>query len=158
MKCFILPWVCCIVGGILCSIVVVILNRAINQARRTRCALNLRDLSEAGDAYAMQRRHWLSSRGDHLWTDLSKTDPPLIAAAEILRCPVRHEDFESGQTDYRGPLEDATRLKPDAPLGADKVGNHGAEEGGNVLLKSGNILHYEKRDPLWKQCAVKLAP
>ena len=39
------------------------------------------------------------------------------------------------------------------PIVADRPGNHGPGNGGNVLLKSGALQTCTERDPLWAQAA-----
>ncbi|HZN62187.1 MAG TPA: hypothetical protein VFC90_07255 [Planctomycetota bacterium] len=34
-------------------------------------------------------------------------------------------------------------------MGADREGNHGPGQGGNVLLKSGDVREASESDPLW---------
>lgn len=66
-------------------------------------------------------------------------------------CPVRGEHRE---IDYRGPALPLKRLAPGDPLFADRDGNHGPEEGGNAVLKSGALHACGRQDPLWLRAAV----
>ncbi|HXX93875.1 MAG TPA: hypothetical protein VEN81_09590, partial [Planctomycetota bacterium] len=61
-------------------------------------------------------------------------------------CPVLGR---SGQIDYRGPARPLPQMRPDEPILSDRPGNHGADHGGNVVLKTGAIFRCEKGDPLW---------
>jgi len=35
------------------------------------------------------------------------------------------------------------------PIGADKEGHHGPGQGGNVLIKLGDVREFGESDPLW---------
>ena len=64
----------------------------------------------------------------------------------------------AGTTDYRGPAENVNTYADGDPVGADKIGNHGAGEGGNILRKSGDIMSVAETDPLWVNAAAKTSP
>ena len=66
-------------------------------------------------------------------------------------CPVKGERQE---IDYRGPALPLKRLAPGDPLFADREGNHGPDEGGNVELKSGALHACLPQDALWKRAAA----
>jgi len=67
-----------------------------------------------------------------------------------LYCPVKgtHQDC-----DYRGPAKPLRELRNDEPMAADRIGNHGPEKGGNVLLKTGAVHTVGLKDPLWAAAA-----
>ncbi len=67
-----------------------------------------------------------------------------------LSCPVRGR---SPGIDFRGPARKLRELKPDEPILADRPGNHGAGRGGNVALKSGQILGVPEDHVLWQRAA-----
>lgn len=69
-------------------------------------------------------------------------------------CPVLGERRE---IDYRGPALPLRRLAPADPLFADRDGNHGPEEGGNVVLKSGALHECGPGERLWLRAAVTTA-
>ena len=61
-------------------------------------------------------------------------------------CPVKNTRRE---IDYRGPARLLREIKNDEPMAADRVGNHGPEKGGNVLLKTGQVYTVPTTHPLW---------
>ncbi|HEV3029852.1 MAG TPA: hypothetical protein VG457_19890 [Planctomycetota bacterium] len=67
-----------------------------------------------------------------------------------LFCPVKGTRKEC---DYRGPAKPLRELQNDEPMAADRVGNHGPDKGGNVLLKTGAVHTVGLRDPLWSVAA-----
>jgi len=67
-----------------------------------------------------------------------------------LCCPVKNTRKEC---DYRGPARLLRELRNDEPMAADRVGNHGPEKGGNVLLKTGQVHTAGLNDPLWAAAA-----
>jgi hypothetical protein len=67
-----------------------------------------------------------------------------------LNCPVKGR---SAEIDYRGPARPLHLMERDEPIVADRPGNHGPGNGGNVLLKSGALQTCTERDPLWAQAA-----
>jgi len=67
-----------------------------------------------------------------------------------LSCPVRNVP---GDLDYRGPAVSLRKLKNEDPICADRVGNHGAGKGGNVLLRTGAVHACDEKDALWLRAA-----
>lgn len=67
-----------------------------------------------------------------------------------LYCPVKGYTRE---IDYRGPARLLREMKNDEPLFADRPGNHGPGQGGNVVIKSGAISTVAETDPLWLRAA-----
>lgn len=65
-------------------------------------------------------------------------------------CPVKGTRQEC---DYRGPAKLLREIHNDEPIAADRVGNHGAEKGGNVLLKTGSVHTVGRNEPLWAAAA-----
>ncbi|MBV8880448.1 MAG: hypothetical protein JO332_10820 [Planctomycetaceae bacterium] len=51
--------------------------------------------------------------------------------------------------DYRGPAKLLREIRNDEPIAADRIGNHGPEKGGNVLLKTGAVHTAGLKDALW---------
>jgi hypothetical protein len=123
--------------------------RARRNDRIRACASHLRDLDRL-------RRELESSRdpnskppgtGGDLWKALA------VGNASLLACPVKRGAPVDG-VDYRGPAGDIAPLADGDPIGADRPLNHsGSEpsEGGNVLLKSGEVQTVFPFDPLWEQ-------
>ena len=78
--------------------------------------------------------------GRAYWTRLTKSTPPLVTA-EVLRCPfVEAPDAPACQ--YFGPAGAVSKLDPKDPIGCDMELNHSEDgkQGGNVLLKSGEVV------------------
>jgi hypothetical protein len=78
--------------------------------------------------------------GRVFWTRLTRTTPPLVAA-DVLRCPfVEAPDAPACQ--YFGPGGDVAKLEAKEPIGCDLELSHSEDgkEGGNVLLKSGEVV------------------
>lgn len=126
---------------------------------RTRCANNLSQLYKLTTVYSPQGKA-PDATGEDFWLALTKTTPPLVASGhlEIFHCPLREDDWEPGRIDYRGPGKPWGKLGAGEPMGADKPGNHGDEDGGFVLMKDGSVLEAALKDSIWKQCAEKLRP
>jgi type II secretory pathway pseudopilin PulG len=120
--------------------------------RNILCASNLRQLYQLGCVYSSTHQgQWPAAKGDDLWLSFTRTSPPLLEGVylEVLACPVKGEEPESGHTDYRGPRRPAVDLKSTDVLGSDKAGNYGDEYGGTVLFKDGSVHELENSDPRW---------
>lgn len=65
-------------------------------------------------------------------------------------CPVKGTHAEC---DYRGPSRPLREIRNDEPMAADRLGNHGPDKGGNVLLKTGAVHTAGKNDALWAAAA-----
>ncbi|HZE98650.1 MAG TPA: hypothetical protein VE981_16605 [Planctomycetota bacterium] len=68
----------------------------------------------------------------------------------MLLCPVKDGPPKLGGTDYLGPRQPFSALKPGDALAADQRGNPGEGDRGNVLLKDGSVHEYEYSHLLWK--------
>jgi prepilin-type N-terminal cleavage/methylation domain-containing protein len=150
-----------VIIGILSSLLLPAITHILFQARVTNCASNQRQLYQLGTIYSSSHKgNWPSARGEELWLSLRRMMPPLIEAdhAEILGCPVLQTELGSDETSFRGPVPPMGKIGAADPLGADKVGNHGPDHGGNVLLKDGSVQVFEKTAPKWEECATKLSP
>jgi len=141
------------VGLLAILIVPVIVNFGGEGTRRISCAHNLRQLYQLGTVYASTHKgHWPEAEGEGLWISFTRTTPPLLEQDyfDILACPVRGEELAPGQTDYFGPRQPPSSLKPNDILGGDKTGNHGDKFGGNLLYNDGSVLELDRSDPRWK--------
>lgn len=67
-----------------------------------------------------------------------------------LFCPVKGTKQEC---DYRGPAKPLREIRNDEPMAADRIGNHGPEKGGNVLLKTGAVHTVGRTEALWAAAA-----
>ena len=99
-----------------------------------------------------------ATTGGTFWIGLSLSGPPYVADITLYACPVKGIAPPPGSTDYRGPAADANTYTPTMIIGADKVGNHGAGNGGHVILKNGTITLAAESDALWIQAATQTAP
>ncbi len=79
-------------------------------------------------------------QGRHRWPMRQRRDLDL-------RCPVKGGGSE---IDYRGPARPLRQIGSDEPVCADRRGNHGPGMGGNVLLKSGEVLTAAENDDIWR--------
>jgi prepilin-type N-terminal cleavage/methylation domain-containing protein len=150
-----------VIIGILSSLLIPAIIHAIFTTNVTACASNQRQLYQLGTVYATTHKgNWPSARGEELWLSLRRMVPPLIEEnhAGVLACHVKGGELAPGETDFRGPALPWSKIGAADPIGADKVGNHGDDHGGNVLLRDGSVQNYEKTDPKWEDCATKLSP
>ena len=85
--------------------------------------------------------------GCEYWARLARTEPPLVSA-EILKCPLQRAP-DAGAVQYLGPSDELSTLGEKDPIGCDFELNHSddAKEGGNVLLKTGEVI--TDRTGLW---------
>jgi prepilin-type N-terminal cleavage/methylation domain-containing protein len=150
-----------VIIGILASLLLPVIGHAIFRAKVMNCAHNQQQLYQLGTVYSSSHKgQWPSAKGEDLWLSLRRMVPPLIEAdhAAILACAVRDEECGPDETHFRGPLLPWMKIGAADPLGADKVGNHGEQLGGNVLLKDGSVQEYELTHPKWEECSIKLSP
>ena len=128
-----------------------------------KCASNLHELWE------LQWTYTIKFGGENMimptetcgafWLRLQTTSPPLADAAknDLFACPLEGNSNSAGTTDYRGPngnVNSAVYLGGD-PVGADIPGNHGKNQGGNILRKSGDIVNVPHGDALWILAGTK---
>ena len=138
-----------VVIGVLAALLLPAVARATRQARVTMCANNLATLWNMQNVYRAQFGGRMKSMpeqtGSEFWLHLERTQPPLVDVTErdVFHCPLRDEH---GECDYLGPAHPVARIGGSDPVGADKPGNHGPREGGNVLRKSGDVVQLEPRD------------
>ena len=126
-----------------------------------RCSSNLRQLNSVLHIYAAKNKgFWPTEQGEAFWLKFQTMTPPLIdpSMADLYFCPLLGDIRGVGSTDYRGPAVRTVDLREGDPLGADKLGNHGLNEGGNVLRASGDVMPYNETDTLWLTCATGLSP
>jgi prepilin-type N-terminal cleavage/methylation domain-containing protein len=130
------------------------------QARKLSCANNLRQLHQLATHHSSTHPgEWPTLSAGGLWMDFARTTPPLLEGGdlEVLLCPVKGEPT-IGSCGYRGPGLPWASLSSKELVAADKPGNHGEKEGGNVLRKDGSAEEAGLQDELWKECARKLFP
>ena len=146
----------CVILVIIIGIVAALLLPPIHGtscSRVTFCSSNLKSLWGSqlnyGNQYGRPNGIMPTETGSAFWLKLQKSPKPLIDRYEPFFCPLVSEEVGPGRTSYRGPalpLSDHPELDP---VGADKEGNHGEGEGGNVITRLGDIRSVEEDDVLW---------
>lgn len=122
-------------------------------ARSANCASNLRSLWQSHynymNVYGGKEKRMPPATGGEFWLILAKTPRPLIDKADIFFCPLTGNRVTTGRTDFRGPAKDVNTLAEEDAVGADIPGNHGSDEGGNVLLKLGSVQGHSQTEAAW---------
>lgn len=144
-----------VIIGVLASLLLPAIARAMRNAKVTSCGNNLAQLYKMQSNYAVQyggKNKWMPTEtGGAFWLKLQQTNPPLIdgSLSDIYRCPVGAGG--GGQTDYRGPKTNVNQgsVGDGEVIGADKVNNHGNNNGGNIIRKSGDVQNCGEADALW---------
>ncbi|MBI3856019.1 MAG: type II secretion system protein [Planctomycetes bacterium] len=124
--------------GIVIALIVPAISRGSRLDRLLECRGHLKTLHEA---QAKAPQPGAKEYGRAYWERLTKTSPPLVSA-ETIRCPFV-EAPEAPPCHYFGPPPvDLSTLDAKAPLGCDMELSHSEDgkEGGNVLLKSGEVV------------------
>ncbi|MGH9024275.1 MAG: type II secretion system protein, partial [Acidimicrobiia bacterium] len=146
-----------VIIGILAALLLPAIARAIRRARVTSCANNLSQLWKMQNVYMSQfggrMKVMPTVTGTAFWNALQTTQPPLIdpSVADIYLCSVKG-DGVPGDIDYFGPGISVNRLGDGDPVGCDDPQNHSggggasADEGGNVLRKSGDVVEASGKD------------
>lgn len=135
-----------VVVGIGAAVTVPAMLRAGRNDRLAKCESNLRALWKLDADLRAKGGSIPTARGSAYWAKIAAEHP------ELTTCPV------SGHTRYRGPAVEPGSLPPGAPMAADAPGAHGADEGGHVLFKIGEVRAVREADGLWKLAAEQLAP
>jgi len=146
-----------VIIGILAALLLPQIVGAIRAARITACASNLRSLWQSQFNYQVANRtkSMPSETGCAFWLKLQSGPKPLIDRYEVFFCPLAAEEVGPGGSSYLGPAMNVNKMDGDDPVGADKPGNHGLGEGGNVLFKQGDVSHYSESDPIWEEVMKK---
>ena len=153
-----------VIIGILAALLLPAIARAIRNAKVTGCVNNLAQLWKMQHNYMVQfggsAKAMPAETGGQFWLKLTTITPPLIDATlkDIYACQVKAQPPGSGATDYRGPGGNVNVYADGDAVGADKQGNHGATEGGNVLRKSGDVQTVSESDPMWIAASSKAVP
>lgn len=155
-----------VIIGILAALLLPAIARAIKNSKVTRCANNLAQLYKMEHNYSVQfggKNKWMPTEtGEAFWLKLAKPDIKLIdlTLADIYECPVEGLNNASGTTDYRGPVNNINNasVADGDPVGSDKGQNHGLQQGGNVIRKSGDVQTVGDADALWLLAATKCTP
>lgn len=136
-----------VVVGIAAAVTLPALLRGSRNDKLVICEARLRALGEADTAFRAREGKSPAGRGAAYWKESLGPDGSRLA------CPLSDQHLP-----YRGPASDPTPFPATYPLAADQPGSHGPGEGGNVLLKSGEIRACRELDPLWRLAAERLAP
>jgi hypothetical protein len=123
----------------------------------TQCAANLTFLRAALNTYQETYGALPPELGGAFLLKLVQVGilPP---TSPFFDCPVSPSAPPAGSTQYRGPVGDANTYAPTDPIAADLTLNHGASEGGNVLLKNGTVVTASPGDAVWILASVKTMP
>lgn len=150
-----------VIISILAGLLIPVITGALASTRRANCAHHLKQLYAVGQLYATSHRgNWPPHKGEELWLSFQNGRPPLLEEKhrEICLCPVRQEPDRIGEVDYRGPRLPWSKIRAVDPIAADKPGNHGEDQGGNVLLNDGSVHELGPDESVWHDCLVKLSP
>ncbi len=147
-----------VIIGVLAALLLPAIARAIRNAKVTACMNNLSQLYKMQSNYAIKyggKNKWMpQDTGGAFWLKLVKPDTQLIdpTLGDIFHCPLQGINEGPNTTDYRGPKNNinSSVVGDGDAIGADKVANHGGDEGGNVIRKSGDVQTCGKEDALWK--------
>jgi len=122
--------------GIVVALVLPAIVRSSRFQKVVECQANLHVMYQAQAKAPAPKSNQL---GIAYWTRLTESTPPL--SKEALRCPVV-EALDAPACMYLGPGEDPAKADAKDPIGCDLGSNHSndGKEGGNVLLKSGEVV------------------
>lgn len=129
--------------------------KLMRRSKLTGCVMNLSQLWRYQHIYRTQfggpDRLMSPDTGGAFWLRLTTVSPPIVDASlrDILACPEKGGPPAAGGTDYRGPAYSVNTYVDGDVVGADRIGNHGINEGGSVLRKSGDAQTCAESDPLW---------
>ena len=153
-----------VIIGILAALLLPAIARAIRNAKLTACVNNQAQLWKMMNNYLIQfggfMKAYPSETCGGFWLKMQTTTPPMIdpSLKDLFACPVKGVGVAYGQCDYRGPNGNVNTFSDGSPVGADKVDNHGSNEGGNVVRKSGDVVTVTASDTVWTQAATKTCP
>ena len=156
-----------VIIGILAALLLPAIARAIRNSKVTKCVNNLSQLWKMQYNYMTQfggaDKYMPTETCGQFWTKLSSITPPLIdnTLQDIYSCPLEGNLPVAGATDFRGPngnINSPSAFADADPVGADKDGNHGPNEGGNVLRQSGDVTTVPPADIMWVLAATKTCP
>jgi hypothetical protein len=141
-----------VAGVVLLALVVAAWVRLDRVRRREECLWNL---SRIGMTLQSTLPHRLSGwdgvgTGRQFFLDAPNWPgpPPVPIGPELFVCPVLGKPGKP-RVDYRGPAKMLKQLEPGDPVVADRPGNHGSGEGGNVVLRNGSWIVAGELDAAW---------
>ena len=143
---------------ILLAIIIVARVRLDRLARREECLWNL---SRIGMTLQATLPHRLAAweavgTGRQFFLDAPNWPgpPPVPIEPRLFACPVVGRPAPgAARVDYRGPARSLKQLEPGDPVAADRPGNHGAGEGGNVVLRDGTWIAVGELEAAWVRAA-----
>jgi len=149
-----------LVGGVaavvLLAFVLVTRVRLDRLARREECLWNLSRIGMTLQATLPQRLSGWDAvgTGRQFFLDAPKWPgpPPVPIGPELFACPVVGKSGKP-RVDYRGPAKPLRQLEPGDPVAADRAGNHGAGEGGSVVLLDGSWIAAGELEAAWIRAA-----
>jgi len=159
-----------VIIGILAALLLPAIAKAIRNAKATRCVNNLAQLYKMMHNYMAQyggpNKEMPTQTGGQFWLYLNQMTPPLVdntlaaGSGSIYACALEGNANPAGASDYRGPTVNvnSAAVGDGDIIGADKVGNHGPNDGGNVIRRSGDVLTVGIADPMWTAAASQTAP
>ena len=146
--------------GILSALLMPQIARALRSGcgRPSGCASNLKSLWTSmmnyGAQYGRPNGDLPEETGADFYLRLQRTPKPMIDRFEPFFCPLTDETPSPGRCSYRGPAYALRKMNAGDPVGADKEGNHGKGEGGNVMTQQGDIRDYDEDEPTWIRARV----
>lgn len=155
-----------VIIGILAALLLPAISRAIRNGKLASCTNGLKQLwtmqhnymAQFGGRSKSMPTPAVGAAGPSFWTKLSSTTPPLIDTTlnDIYDCPLSAPGLPPSGCDYRGPSTDVNTYLDGDQVGADFATNHGANEGGILVRKSGDAMNYGPTDPVWAGANTKI--
>jgi len=123
--------------AILLALLIPIQARAARYDKLKKCQDHLHTMYEAQSKAPPTKTQEI---GRAYWVRLTQTTPPLLAP-DVLKCPFVEEP-NAPFCQYYGPSGDISKLEAKDPIGCDMDQNHSEDrkQGGNLLLKSGDVV------------------
>lgn len=124
-------------AGVVVAILIPAMARSSRLDKVLACRANLKTLHQAQEKAPQPGA---KDYGRAYWERLAAGASPLVSP-ETLRCPLVHH-ADAPPCHYFGPPGDVSKIDAKDPIGCDMEHNHSddGKEGGNVLLKSGEVV------------------
>jgi hypothetical protein len=145
-----------VIGVVLIALVGVSLAGLKRVDRRELCLWNLSRVGMA--VIASEPRHaagWDKiGTGPHFFREYADWPgpPPFTVDPRWFCCPEVGVPVP-GRIDYRGPATALKGIDRNDPIAADRPGNHGPGQGGNVVLRTGAVKSVPETDSAWVRAA-----
>jgi len=131
------------------AMVIPSITRTIRKSRVSECAGHLHALWHSRAQFASSNDDRYIPFGGQYFMVLQQAPKLKPQGYEQFYCPLTDEERIPGRTSYRGPALLLKKLSQEDPCAADREGNHGPGEGGNVLTLFGDVKEVGANDPLW---------